>query len=78
MLTQIKAFFYKIIQFLKSLFTTDNSTSSKRFLAFLFSAVVIFLAFFHYGIEVINSFLIFIASLMGLTTVEKFKNDSKI
>ncbi len=63
-----------IISFIKELFSASNEVSSKRLLAFYFSIVVTFLLFFQFPIDFINSVLILIASLLGLTTIEKFKS----
>jgi hypothetical protein len=69
----MKKFQQYFISFLKDIFDASNSTSSKRILAFYFSVVVTFLMFFGYDVEIINSTMILIASLLGLTTIEKFK-----
>ena len=63
----------RLKDFIKSLFSPDG-VSSKRLLAFYFSLIVAFLMFFNFPIEVINSTFILIASLLGLTTIEKFKS----
>lgn len=55
-------------EFITGVFTATSSISSRRVLAFLFSFVVIFLAFFNYSFEVIKLFVWLIVGLMSLTT----------
>lgn len=60
-------------EFWKGLVSEGGKTSSKRVLAIAFSLVAIYLLIFENNQDKLNSLLIFIGSLVGLSVANKFK-----
>ena len=60
-----------LVKFLKRIFISESGVSSKRVSAFILLAVVIILMFLKYDIEYVNSTMLLIAMLFGLTSGEK-------
>jgi len=58
----------------KQLFSSNDSVSSKRAMAFTAFIAVLVLAFLKFDNTVILYFLSFIGGLMRLSTVDKFSN----
>lgn len=64
------------MKFIKELFSTQDSVSSKRVIAFVAFIFVIIIAVLKYDTNTIIAFLSFIASLLGLSTIDKFSNNN--
>lgn len=62
-------------KFLLALVSRGDRPSSKRFLAFLFSVVLIITIFFSFPVEVIYALMSLITALLGITSVEKFSKN---
>jgi hypothetical protein len=72
----MKNFFKKIQEFLKAIISVDGKISSKRFLAvFVFTPVLIIALFTGFPVEVLWMVSGLVATLLGITTVEKFRKD---
>lgn len=68
----------KIVAFLKQLISINGEISSKRFLAFVFSVVLIIAIFTGIQVAVIYALSALITALLGITGIEKFaKNYGK-
>lgn len=58
--------------FFKELVSRGDRPSSKRFLAFLFSVVLIIVIFLSMDIAYVYALIAFITALLGITGFEKF------
>lgn len=64
-------------KYILELLSSGNELSSKRFLAFLFSFILIFVIFFKFEISYVYALMSFITALLGITGIEKFSNNSR-
>ena len=66
-----------IIEFLKALVSVDGQPSSKRFLAFVFSIVLIIAVFMQLQETTLYVLSGLITALLGITGVEKFSKNNR-
>ena len=64
----------KFLAFLKELISVEGEVSSKRFLAMVFSVVLI-VAIFTMEVAMVYAIMGFIATLLGITGIEKFSKN---